>query len=214
MIVDSLRDAIFLPLVLQTHVVLYHFMRSDEKFRETALSCVTGVLLYVICDQPLLLIQQSTASYKLSMSMHHAAVAVMSILLLRNPKLRSRPYLQRQVGIIELFEISTLWITVQHHVEKTPWAAQQPFLRKSVASLALVTFFLFRIVVGSFETFEFLGQFRDEPDVPKPVFWTVVGIHLIIFALNYFWGYKFFMKYVDKLAGGGTTQTVDYTNVL
>ena len=202
MIVDRLRDLIFVPLVLQTHAVLYQFVRSEKRFREAAVSSVLGILLYVACDQPLVLLQRSTANYKMSMTMHHVAVAAMSILLLRNPKLTSRPYLQRQIGIFELFEVSTLWITVQYHFEK--WVRSR-VLRRVVDSIAIVTFIVFRIVMGSYETCKFLRQFRREPDVP---FWTVVGIHLVILMLNYFWGYKLVVKYFNK------GQTADYTNAL
>lgn len=100
------------------------------------------------------------------------------------------PYLHRPAVIVLLFEISTIFlhssrIATQQNKKKCA------FFNKI---LFLITFFIFRILIGSFVTYELWAIFVfesmpnvDHNDVPSWFSTTVIWINLLFHVLNIYW---------------------------
>merc|ERR1712154_209312 len=99
------------------------------------------------------------------------------------------PYLHRPALIVLLFEVSTIFlhssrIATQRNQKKCAFLSQLLFV---------IAFFVFRIIIGSFVTYELWAIFVfksvdvDHKDVPSWFYNTVLCINLLFHILNIYW---------------------------
>lgn len=99
------------------------------------------------------------------------------------------PYMHRPATIVLLFEISTIFL----HSSRIATQHKKTKIALINKILFLVTFFIFRILIGSFVTYELWSIFIfesidvDHKDVPSWFYCTVLFINLLFHCLNLYW---------------------------
>ena len=99
------------------------------------------------------------------------------------------PYLHRPAIIVLLFEISTIFL----HSSRIASNYKHTVCERFSNLLFAATFFIFRIIIGSFVTYEMWAIFVfksvdvDHEQVPQWFYQTVLFINLLFHCLNIYW---------------------------
>jgi len=132
---------------------------------------------------------------------------LMSAILLRTPYLTSKPSFRQHLGVVHLFEVSTLWITIHYHARKL--GVPRPVLIGiTVVHLAAAVFF--RLCWGSWSSTKFILELCQSPEASCPLTVTVGAVHVAVVGLNCFWTHHIATKFATDMA----IESSDYTNGL
>lgn len=198
------RDIIWAPVAWRSHALLLQ-VNNPERFQADAVSMVSLALMYMLVDLPMVLLQSSSRSYKLSMTAHHAVVVLMSAILLRTPYLTSKSSFRQHLGVVHLFEVSSLWLAVHYHARKL--GVPRPVLT-GIAVVTLATLVLFRLCWGSWSSAKFILEICRAPEASWPLVTTVSAVHVAVVGLNCFWVHHAATKFATDMA----MESSDYTS--
>eukprot|EP01084_Bolivina_argentea_P171427 296994_1 len=118
------------------------------------------------------------------------------------------PYLHRPAVIVLLFEISTIFL----HLSSIATSLKKQGCAVISKLLFAITFFIFRIIIGSFVTYELWAIFVfesvdvDHKDVPAWFYNTILLINLLFHCLNIYWFCYIVKTAVSSIASKDVTE--------